>query len=202
VVNAPLPFRPRSRLDGLRLGVLAEELQQHALDAAALERLRELGATLVPVRLPDMDPVPLALVLAVEAATVFDTFTRERLTDQMLRQERNAWPNVFRAARLVPAVEYLRAQRLRQDLLAGVEAMAITVDAWLAPATRGDNLLVTNLSGHPCIALPAGFDEDGMPHGITVCARLYDEAAMLAVAEAYQGATDWHLRRPPGFGPR
>lgn len=199
--QAPLVYRPRADLKGLRIGYVRSAFEaEHewmARDLAALDRLRELGAELVPIELPDYPVYSISFILSVEAAAAFDELTRFGRDDLMVRQTRDAWPNVFRASRLIPAVEYVQANRARRLL---VEDMArLGVRYWVAPSFEGTNLLVTNLTGHPCVVLPNGFDERGEPTSITFMAGLCDEGGLLAIAKAYQDATGFHLKHPPLF---
>ncbi|MCK4350751.1 MAG: hypothetical protein KAX13_07825, partial [Candidatus Krumholzibacteria bacterium] len=168
-------------------------------DSAALDVLRRLGADLIPIELPDYPVEALAFILSAEAAAAFDELTRSGKDDMMVRQIRQAWPNVFRGARFIPAVEYIQANRVRHQI---IQDMAkIDVDVYVAPSFGGNNLLLTNLTGHPCVVLPNGFDEDGHPVSISFIGKLYGEAALLAVARAYQEATDFHTQHPPLFLP-
>jgi Asp-tRNA(Asn)/Glu-tRNA(Gln) amidotransferase A subunit family amidase len=164
---------------------------------AVLDKLRELGATLVPVELPKIPASGLACILAAEAAAAFDELTRTNRDDEMVRQIKNAWPNTLRAARFIPAVEYIQANRARTLLMREMEKLP--VDVYVTPSFGGDNLLYTNLTGHPCVVLPNGFDEKGSPTSITFMGRLFEEGKVLAVAKAYQDATDFHLKHPPLF---
>ena len=138
----------------------------------------------------------LGLILTVEAAAAFDELTRSGADDKLVRQIRSAWPNVFRAARIVPAVEYVQANRVRTLLQREMERRLADVDVYVCPPFGGENLLITNLTGHPSVVLPNGFRKDGTPTSITFLGHLYREAEVLAVAKAYQDATDFHLRRP------
>lgn len=115
----------------------------------------------------------------------------------MVRQTRDAWPNVFRASRFIPAVEYIQANRLRRLIIQDMQKL--DVDVYLSPSFGGSNLLLTNLTGHPCVVLPNGFDAKGSPTSVTFIGRLFGEAPLLAVAKAYQDATDFHTKHPPGF---
>lgn len=202
VIEAPFAYRARQDLRGLRIGYLqadfAKDYPGRALDRASLEQLRALGAELVPLELPGLPAEALSIILSAEAAAAFDRLTRSKRDDLLVRQGRDAWPNVFRAARFIPAVEYIQAMRVRRLLVGRVSGMARGVDAWVAPATRGDNLLVTNLTGHPCIVVPNGFVAADSPHGISFCGRLYDEATIVAIAQVYQDALGLDLR-PPEF---
>ena len=176
---------------------IARAKEQRAHDLATLDVLRGLGIEPVPFELPSSLPVPhLAFILAAEAATAFDVLTRSDRDDLLVRQIERAWPNVFRQARLIPAVEYLQANRVRTLLLRAMEEALGGLDAYVCPSFGGDNLLLTNLTGHPCVVVPNGFRADGAPTSITFCGRLHREAELLALARAYQEATDWHRRRP------
>ena len=149
--------------------------------------------------LPDLPAGDLAFILSAEAAAAFDELTRSGRDDLMVRQIRNAWPNVFRAARFIPAVEYLQANRIRTLLIERMAQMMEGYDVYVSPSFGGNNLLVTNLTGHPCVVVPDGFRQENEPGSITFIGRLFDEATVLAVARAYQEATDFHRQRPSGY---
>ena len=200
VVKAPFVWPAEVDLAALRIGYLqsafAEERDYQDHDQASLDQLAALGASLIPLELPDRYPVEaLALCLQVEAAAAFDELTRSDQDDQLVRQEENAWPNRFRQARLIPAVEYVQANRIRSLIIQEMAHLMADIDLYLAPSS-GPNLLLTNLTGHPAVVVPNGFADNGMPTSITFTGRLYDEARLLAVAQAYQAATDFHGRRP------
>ncbi|HMA43507.1 MAG TPA: hypothetical protein VKO86_05800, partial [Gemmatimonadales bacterium] len=118
----------------------------------------------------------------------------------LTEQGPGAWPNQFRSARFIPAVEYLQANRVRRLLQEDMQALLKNIDVYVSPAFAGANLLVTNLTGHPCVAVPDGFLENGAPASITFCGRMYGEAEALEVARAYQEATPWDERHPVTFG--
>jgi hypothetical protein len=105
----------------------------------------------------------------------------------LIRQIKNAWPNSLRAARFIPAVEYIQANRARTLLID--EMAKLPVDVYVTPTFGGDNLLLTNLTGHPSVVLPNGFSEKGTPTSITFMGRPFGEGALLAVANAYADAT-------------
>ncbi|MBU8923095.1 MAG: amidase, partial [Bacteroidales bacterium] len=174
-----------------------EEYDWKETDARTLDVLRELGFELVPVELPDYPVYSMAFVLNAEAAAAFDELTRSNRDDQMVRQIRNAWPNVFRAARFIPAVEYIKANRIRYMLMQEMDKFP--VDVWVSPSFVGKNLLLTNLTGHPCVVLPNGFSDEGKPVSITFNGRLFEEGLLLAVAGKYQESTDFHKKHPPAF---
>jgi Asp-tRNA(Asn)/Glu-tRNA(Gln) amidotransferase A subunit family amidase len=161
-------------------------------DREDLRVLRDLGVQLVPIKLPDKYPLgPLHLILDTEAATVFDDLTRQGITEGL-----NSWPGTFRKGQFIPAVEYFRANRIRSLVMQEMEEVMSRVDLYVG----GNDLLLTNLTGHPTVVLPDGFRKAGdkeVPTGITFTGRLYGETELLAVAQAYQQARGFHLRRPP-----
>jgi Asp-tRNA(Asn)/Glu-tRNA(Gln) amidotransferase A subunit family amidase len=168
-------------------------------DQRTVETLREIGIELVPIDLPESYPISaLSFILTAEAATVFDEVTRNGRDDLLVRQVEQAWPNLFRQAQLIPAVEYLRANRIRSLLLEQMEALMSRIDVYVCPSYGGDNLLATNLTGYPSVVLPNGFRaSDGTPTSITFNGRLHGETELLTVAHVYQQATEFHLQRPP-----
>lgn len=163
-------------------------------DSLALLKMEELGFELVPIELPQMPD--LGPVLWTEAAAAFDDLTRSGADDQMVRQIRNAWPNVFRAGRFVPAVEYIQANRLRTRLIQDMTKVFEEVDVYIHPSWASSSLRITNHTGHPCVVLPNGFRDSGMPTSITFTGDLFKEGQVLEVARAYQEATDHHLQHP------
>ena len=108
--------------------------------------------------------------------------TRSNRDDQLVGQIKRAWPNVFRSARYVPAVEYVQANRARVLLNHKMSSLFEEIDIYLVPSFYGDNLLRTNLTGHPCIVLPNGFDNKGMPTSISFIGDLYKDGELVAVA--------------------
>ena len=203
VVDLPFNYDPEVDLSQLRIGYLArafdEDYPTRENDRKVLAVLRDLGADLIPVSLPDYPVSDLSFILTAEAAAAFDDLTRSGRDDLLVRQIKNAWPNVFRVSRFIPAVEYIQANRTRYLLLQEMETLMRTVDIYVAPSFGGGNLLLTNLTGHPCVVVPNGFNENGSPTSISFIGGLYDEATVLAVARLYQEATDWHRQYPPLF---
>ncbi len=216
-VDRPFDWPKGKRLRDLRIGYVASQFEHdrtegvedeaerndlrewRAFDRATLAALEELGFNLIPIELPDRYPIdPLGLILWAEAAAAFDKLTRDGRDDQLARQEEFAWPNFFRVGQMVPAVEYIRANRIRTLIQREMAELMTKVDFYVSPSFGGSNLLLTNLTGHPQVVLPNGFrSSDGTPTSITFTGRLWGEATLLAVADAYQRATDFHLRRPP-----
>ena len=114
----------------------------------------------------------------------------------MARQDDDAWPNVFRAARLIPAVEYINANRIRTQLMHDMARLMADIDVFIVPSFGGNALQITNFTGHPTVVVPNGFTDKRTPTSITFIGGLYKEAETLAVAKAYQDATDWHRQYP------
>jgi Asp-tRNA(Asn)/Glu-tRNA(Gln) amidotransferase A subunit family amidase len=199
----PFNYSANLNLKKLRIGYLKKDMDKDTTNAdfnnAVLETLRQMGVTLHEIELPNLGIFPMSIILTAEAAAAFDEITRTNQDDKMVRQIKDAWPNYFRASRFIPAVEYIQANRLRRRVIDEMEKLMDSIDVYIAPPFEGDNLLLTNLTGHPCVVLPNGFDKDGHPTSITFMGRLYDEATVLAVAKAYQDATDFHKKHPKGF---
>jgi Asp-tRNA(Asn)/Glu-tRNA(Gln) amidotransferase A subunit family amidase len=160
----------------------------------ALEAYRKAGATLHPIEVPpnaSRYANAIAFVLTTEAAAAFDDLTRsEGIKDSSL----GTWPNAFRTHRFVPAVEYIRAQRIRTLLMREMDKLMSEYDVFLSP-TGGGSLGITNLTGHPAVALRAGFVANA-PLELMVTGRLYDEATVLRVALAYERASKWNEMKP------
>ncbi len=191
-------------LTGLRIGYLKPAFDaEHATkaqDDAALAVLRGLKVDLIEVALPSDLPIgSLNIILNAEAAAAFDELTRTDKDEQMVRQVRGAWPNSFRRSRFIPAVEYIQANRVRTLLMQRLHELFQQVDVFVTPSFGGSVLLATNLTGHPALVLPNGVNTEGAPVSLSFIGRLYGEAELLSVGEAYQSATDFHRKRPPKF---
>jgi Asp-tRNA(Asn)/Glu-tRNA(Gln) amidotransferase A subunit family amidase len=201
--DLPFNYDPAISLKDVRIGYMKDEFDKEKpgpgklADAATLKKLQQMGATLIPIEIPKYPLNDLTVILLAESGAAFDELTRSHRDDQLVQQAKDRWPNVFRAARFIPAVEYLQASRIRNLLIRDFAQTMDGVDVYLAPSLEGDNLLLTNLTGHPAVVLPNGFDEkENPPTSITFNGRLYGEAKLLAVAKAYQDATKFHLQRP------
>ncbi|MDZ4805927.1 MAG: amidase [Candidatus Eisenbacteria bacterium] len=176
-----------------------EAREEKGFDDDVLEAMRRLGVSLVPMTFPDLPVNDTLLLLECEAAAAFDELTRTNQDEQLKRQTAQAWPNIFRTARLIPAVEYIQANRIRTLLIQQFDQAMADIDVYLSPTYGGISLRATNLTGHPCVVLPSGFRADSTPASVTFMGRLFGEEALLAVARAYQDSTGWHRRRPAGF---
>ena len=197
-------YSPRLNIKKLRVGYLKKDFsgkyESNANDSLALEGLRKSGIELIPVELPNDIPIEdLSIILTAEAGAAFDELTRTGQDDQMRRQFKDSWPNVFRASRFIPAVEYVNANRLRQKLLVKMNTLMKSLDVLIAPSLEGNSLLCTNLTGHPCITVPDGFSDKGTPTSITFIGNLYDEGTIIAFAKYYQSKTEFHLKHPGEF---
>ncbi len=189
-------------------------LYDRRYDRAALDKLRSMGVKLAPIELPKLPYDAMANLLTAEAAAAFDPLTisgRDRL---LTEQGPEDWPNLFRVARFYPAVEYIQANRARMLAIEGMAKIFESVDVLVAPS-GGDQLTVTNLTGHPAVIQPNGIrgnnappapavdtgDEDniggpGTPVSITFIGNLYDDARLCAFARAYQRASDFYKMHP------
>ena len=202
LVDVPFQVPIKKELRSLRIGYIESAFNDTNTadnDRAVLTRLRELGFKLVPIELPEFPTSSLSFLLNVEAAAAFDEMTRNNKDDELVRQVKWAWPNVFRTARHVPAVEYIQANRARMILNQKMSELFKNIDVYVVPSFWGDNLLRTNLTGHPCVVLPNGFNEKGSPTSISFIGDLYKDGEVIAVSHAYQRGTGWHKEYPPKF---
>jgi Asp-tRNA(Asn)/Glu-tRNA(Gln) amidotransferase A subunit family amidase len=200
VIDAGFHWDPRRNPGDVRLGYDAEAFEEESDDKpfhdAALAALKEMGFDPVPVKLPDLPPGDMLFILESEAAAAFDQLTRSGQDDLLVRQIEQAWPNVFRAARLIPAVEYIQANRARTLLMRGFEKSLAPVDVYVHPTYGGKTLLAANLTGHPTLVMPAGFRENGTPASISFTGRLFDEGNLCLVGKAFQDTTGFHEKHP------
>jgi len=188
------------------------QLYDKQFNDAALAKLRSMGVNLIPVELPKYPFQAMRTILLAEAAAAFDDLTRSGRDKLLTRQTRDDWPNTFRSARFIPAVEYIQANRARMMAMDAMVKVFEQVDVIVAP-TFGPQLVMTNLTGHPAVILPNGVRGDDAPKpqirdgevqgggpgttvSLTFLGQLYGEAKLLAVAKAYQDATDFHLKHP------
>ncbi|HUV36737.1 MAG TPA: amidase [Patescibacteria group bacterium] len=201
VMDLPFSYDHEIDLSAVRIGyvkeLFEEDYPQRETDAATLETLRTLGAELIPITLPAYPVEALAFILSAEASAAFDELTRSGRDELMVRQIKNAWPNVFRSSRFIPAVEYIQANRIRYLIMQEMEQL--DVDVYVVPSFGGNNLLLTNLTGHPCVVVPNGFNDEGSPVSISFIGKLFDEGTLIAVAQTYQDATDFDETHPPLF---
>lgn len=181
---------------------------------AALAKLREMGVKLVAAELPKFPYDAMVAMLTAEAAAAFDDLTRSGKDKLLTAQKDFDWPNTFRSARFIPAVEYIQAARARRMAMDAVAKVFDDFDVIVAP-TQGQQLVITNLTGHPAVILPNGLRGSDAPKppsdspgdflnaggpgtmaSLTFLGRLYGEADLLLFARAYQEATGFHLQHP------
>lgn len=204
VRNAAFNFSSKTDLKKLKVGYLKTSFDANyptkANDQKALEVIKSLGVELIPVELPaDVPVAAVRLMLTAEGAAAFDELTRSNRDSLLTDQRRNAWPNVFRTARFIPAVEYINASRIRYELIQKYYEKTKDFDVIISPSFAGTQLLTTNLTGHPCAVVPNGFNNNGSPTSISFLGKLFGEAAVVSLAHAYQQATDWEDMVPPLF---
>jgi len=202
VVDVPFQVPNKKELTSLRVGYIKSAFENEKTtlnDKNVLLKLKELGFDLIPIELPEFPTNSLSFLLNVEAAAAFDELTRNNTDALLTRQIKWAWPNIFRQARHVPAVEYIQANRARVLLNQKMADLFLNIDVYVIPSFWKDNLLRTNLTGHPCVVLPNGFNKEGLPTSISFIGNLYKDGQVIAVSQAYQRKTDWHKKYPPGF---
>jgi len=220
VTNAPFAWTlpAAGGVRRLRLGVVESELFELPSNAsekdrtafaaarpvfeAAVDVYRRLGMEIVPVVLPPFPAAALYAIHNAEAGAMFDDITRSAAIDELEGQGPNDRSSQLRASRFIPAVDYIRAQRVRTLMIAAVEQLFDRIDLFLAPPSS-DSVNMTNLTGHPALVLPAGLvkSETGieMPQNIMLTGRLDDEATLLDAGLAFERETPWHTKRPPLF---
>lgn len=215
-IAAPFGWDATRSATGLRVGYVAADFTNE-LDLAALDAVRGLGAAAIPLELPDLPYEALRHLLFAEAAAAFEELTLEDIDDTLVRQDPGAWPNSFRKARFLSAVDHIQLDRLRRRVMQEMDALFRRVDLLLAPVAPGSMTVIGNMTGHPCLTIRAGFSEtrtrempaflnaeikemDGpthsVPHGITIVAPLFEEATALTLGLALEAALGVADRRP------
>ncbi len=181
---------------------------------AALAKLQEMGVKPIPVEMPKFPSGAVEIMLTAESAAAFDELTRTGRDKLLTSQKDYDWPNTFRSARFIPAVEYIQAARARTLLMEAMAKVFAEFDVIVTPS-GGPQLTITNLTGHPAVILPNGMRGEDAPKSqsedpgdfmnsggpgtlasLTFLGKLYGEAVLLAFAKAYQDATGFHLLRP------
>jgi Asp-tRNA(Asn)/Glu-tRNA(Gln) amidotransferase A subunit family amidase len=189
-VSRPFAWPAGREVHSLRVGYV--EGERPLDERTEIQVLRELGVKLLPIKLPSTYPASaLTVILDVEAAAAFDSLTRRGVRDGI-----GEWATTFRRGQFVPAIEYLRANRIRTLLMREMEETMRDIDAYVG----GDDLTLTNLTGHPTVVVPHGKrrgSKSEQPGTITLTGKLFGESKLLALAHVFQQATDAHLRRPP-----
>lgn len=203
VRDFPFNYDYNRDIKKLRVGILSDEFKpgmfNYQNDSILIELLKTKGVDLIKKRLPVDIPVnALSFILSAEAGAAFDELTRSNRDTLLVRQVKKAWPNIFRASRLIPAVEYIQANRLRHQLTIQFNEMMKDIDVLIAPSFSSQ-LLITNLTGHPCVVLPDGSYAGDNPGTITLLGNHFDEASILMFARYLQELTPFDEEYPPLF---
>ncbi len=164
--------------------------------AQALDDLKKAGVSMTEVDFTAA-PLDITFLLEAEGAAAFDDITRNGEVRTLKGQAANDWPNSFRTSRLIPAVEYIRAQRARSLLVEQFEKFMADWDVIVIPPQAF--LAITNLTGNPQVVMKCGF-VNGVPRSISFLGRIYEEGSPLRVALAYEKATEWHKKNPTALG--
>ena len=208
-VDMPFNYEPNKDIKKMRIGYAKNYFDQikdsSKNEWKVLEVFKKLGVELIPVDFPDSGVYKINImnvIIGAECAAQFDEMTRLNIDDELTRQTKNDWPNQFRTSRFIPAVEYINAQRHRTILMQEVNKVVQKFDAIICPSrgAEGNQSAITNLTGHPVVCVPTGFDKKyNLPTGISFVGNLYDEASILKIAAAYQDATNWNKMHPVLF---
>ena len=207
-VNKPFNYKNTVDIKKLKVGY-AKNYFDKITDTSrnewkVLNEFKKLGVQLIPTDFPDSGVYNfniMGVVIDAECAAQFDELTRFNIDDELTMQGKNDWPNQFRSSRLMSAVEYINAQRHRFLLMKKVNEVVNQFDVIICPTRgSGNQSAITNLTGHPVVCVPTGFDKRlNLPTSITFIGKLYDEATILSVAKIYQDATQWNKMHPEMF---
>jgi len=223
-VSCHLDFDSNALVQGLRVGYFPAWMKEKPateVDRAALEILPKLGMIPVEVALPNWPYGTLNLILFAEAAAAFEELTLSHGDRQLKVQTPDAWPNLFRQARFLSAVDFVQTDRLRRKVAEEMARIFSEVHLLLVPSLRDEILTITNCTGHPSLTLRAGFVEVSVarsdwapdphnplprfspprrvPHGVTLIGRLFDEGTLGLVGQALERAFGVTDQRPHGF---
>ncbi|HEV7621749.1 MAG TPA: amidase [Flavisolibacter sp.] len=198
-------FNEKKEVKKLRFAYAENYFKKLPADAAewkVLDVYKSLGIKIEPVQFPDSAIYSFNMVstiLDAESAAAFDELTRTNRDDLLERQDKGFWPNTFRAARFIPAVEYINANRYRSTLCEKVQEFMKNYDVVIVPTFAGSQLSITNLTGNPVVCMPSGFNKSGLPVSISLIGNLYDEASILQAAKAFQDKTGFNKQHPSKF---
>ena len=200
--NMPFMWNKVRPINTMKIGypkALFDTMNRERPEWLTLKTLETLGAKLIPMDFTTTVPSKIIdIILMGECAAAFDELTRTNLDDELTVQSKNAWPNNFRAARFLTAVDYVNANRLRTKMIEEINAIISAYDAIVTTNFGLNQLQITNLTGHPVVVVPNGF-RDNRPLSITFLGNYFDEATLLKLAKAYQDATDFDEQHPPLF---
>ncbi len=205
-VNRSFNLSKISGVKNLKIGFAKNHFER--LDSTSsqewgvIRALREQGIEVKPMILPDTDIYKfdlIGMVIGAEAAAAFDEFTRIGLDDQMTRQTRFDWPNYFRTSRMIPAVEYVNANRHRSIMMQKMNEAMEPWDVIITPSFGNRQLAITNLTGHPALCMPIGFSKQGLPVSITFLSNLFREEELLQAGTYFQSITNHEDKHPERF---
>lgn len=205
VVDYPFIFDPKPDLSGYKIGYFKKLFDNDTTKVGSnnkisLELFKSLGAELVEVELPDSIPFDVFdIILRAEAGAFFDELVRTHNDRQMVEQHKGSRANSLRQSRFISAVEYLQANRHRKNLIDKFNREIQNFDIVLSPTYGRYQSLTTNLTGHPAISVPNGFDKSGHPTSITLLGNLYDEGPILEVAYLLQQHAPFKVQHPERF---
>ncbi|NVJ48706.1 MAG: amidase [Cytophagia bacterium] len=203
-----VPFMPEnSGIEGLKIAKLGSDIESDARTQRgknvieAVELLEaKLNGNFDTLSLPRNYPYrSFDIILRAEAGAFFDELVRSGAVDNMVEQHQGSRAVSLRQARFIPAVEYLQANRERRRLIEEINTLFKDYDVIIAPSARSNQLQITNLTGHPVISVPTGFDERGRPTSMTLIGNLYQEDKILQLAKYYQSLTEFDEKHPPLF---
>jgi Asp-tRNA(Asn)/Glu-tRNA(Gln) amidotransferase A subunit family amidase len=223
-VPSKLDYDAGAKVSGLRVGYFPKWMHEAPatdVDRKALEAVKKVGMVPVEVAIPDWPYDSLQLILFAEAAAAFEELTLTHGVDQLKMQVPDAWPNSFRQARFLSAVDFVQTDRFRRKVANEMGRLFSNVDLLLVPSLRDEMLTITNFTGHPSLTLRAGFIEVAearsdwapdpanppakfspprrVPHGITLIGRLFDEGRLGSAGLALERSFAVADQRPPGF---
>lgn len=205
-----VPFTPANgkvanlKIAKLESDILSDSKTQRGKNVMAAVALleKELNSSFDTLSLPKNYPFRVFdIILRAEAGAFFEELVRSRAVDDMVEQTSGSRANSLRQARFIPAVEYLQANRERRRLIEEIHQLFKNYDVIIAPSARSSQLQITNLTGHPVISIPTGFDEKGRPTSLTLIGNLYEEDKILQLAKYYQSLTEFDEKHPPLFYP-
>ncbi len=206
LVDMPFNYNSKKELKDLRIGYVEDYFKAKydfkENDSITLEALRKMGAKLIPIKLPEQIPtMAMSIIVEAESAAFFSDVTLLKMDTMLVRQEKMSWANIFRQARFIPAVEYIQANRIRTKLIEEFIKVFKDVDIIVSPTWGGNQCLMTNLTGHPALLIPNGFDKNGLPTSITFIADWFNEADLLVVGSKYQKEAGFFKKHPDKFLP-
>lgn len=204
-VNSAFNFNKKQDPKTLRIGYAKnyfDKLDSSAQEWNVISALRAAGLEIKPMHFPDTEVYAFDIigqVIGAESAAAFDAFTRTELDDQMTRQTRFDWPNYFRVARMIPAVEYINANRHRSVLMQKINDAMKDFDVIITPSFAGKQLAITNLTGQPALCMPIGLTQQGIPNSITFLSNLFKEEDLLTLGMFFQEKTGFDNIHPERF---